>query len=87
MSAPAPDTAQDAAMDAACMTAGAADAGAVPLKIGGLFLILIASLIGALLPLFSRSNKLPILYLLARAFAGMLPSDESLFLLSRHTLI
>lgn len=65
MSAAAPSAA-----DAACLATTAADASRFPLKIGGLFLILVASLVGALLPLFSRSNKLPTLYLLARAFAG-----------------
>ena len=66
MSAAAPSAA-----DAACLATNAADASTSPLKIGGLFLIIVASLVGALLPLFSRSNKLPTLYLLARAFAGM----------------
>lgn len=65
MSAAAPPAA-----DAACLATTAADASTFPLKIGGLFLILVASVVGALLPLFSRSNKLPTLYLLARAFAG-----------------
>ncbi len=55
---------------ASCLAAGTADASLFPLKIGGLFLILFASLLGALLPLYSRNNRLPTLYLLAQAFAG-----------------
>ena len=56
--------------DSSCSAAVSADSATFPLKIGGLFLILVTSLLGALLPLFSRSNKMPTLYLLARAFAG-----------------
>ena len=64
---------QDAVPDASCLASGTADTSLFPLKIGGLFLILVASLLGALLPLFSRNNRLPTLYLLARAFAGSHP--------------
>ena len=70
MSAAAPVASQDAVPDTSCLASGEADASLFPLKIGGLFLILVASLLGALLPLFSRNNRLPTLYLLARAFAG-----------------
>lgn len=70
MSAAPPVASQDAVPEASCLASAASDASLFPLKIGGLFLILVASLIGALLPLFSRNNGLPTLYLLARAFAG-----------------
>ena len=68
MSTQAPAAAPPA--DSSCLGASSMDSATFPLKIGGLFLILVTSLIGALLPLFSRSNRMPTLYLLARAFAG-----------------
>ena len=75
MSTQAPAAAPSA--DSSCLGASSVDSATFPLKIGGLFLILVTSLIGALLPLFSRSNRMPTLYLLARAFAGKSASAKS----------
>ena len=48
----------------------ASDAFVTQLRIGGLFIILVASAVGAFLPLISRDNRLPKVYILGQAFAG-----------------
>lgn len=57
--------------EANCFSAdGATDAFALQLRIGGLFVILVASAAGACLPLLSRDNHLIKVFILGQAFAG-----------------
>ena len=54
-----------------CFSAdGPTDAFALQLRTGGLFVILVASAAGACLPLLSRDNHLPEVFILGQAFAG-----------------
>lgn len=46
------------------------DAFVTQLRIGGLFIILVASAVGAFLPLISGNSRLPKVYILGQAFAG-----------------
>jgi hypothetical protein len=53
-----------------CLAAGYLDTSTLPLRVGGLFIILVASAVGVYLPLFSTNNRLPTVFTLGKAFAG-----------------